>query len=494
MIKLCFYQRLAISLVAGFIIILAVFVWLSGLSQNTMQKLAEQTLHLDLATHLAQDNPLLAEGVTDYAALENLFHTQMVLGPSFEFYFISPTGEVLTYSGDMADIHTMQIELAPIQALLGPSPQLPIYGIDPKGIDTNKIFSVAPVNNANGLQGYLYVIIGGVEYDTVWANITSNHAMRSVLIASIAAIVFLLFALLLLFKFFTLPLKELSNDMLKVREYEFDLDQVCIEKKAWVANSHNEVQQLGFSFNAMLDHIEKQMVVLQANDASRKQLLADISHDLRTPLANLQGYIETLSIQHEQLTPAQQKSFIQISLKNLRNLKHLIDQIFELAYLEGGHVRLQHESFSISELLHDVLAKFAIKAEQENVILRIEMPEEHLYVKSDLEKVERVLTNLIDNAIRHTKENGEVCLEAKINKQGSVIIAVCDNGIGIAKSELDAIFTPRYQASNTQTDQQKHVGLGLSICQQLVFKLGSQLQVESELGKGTHFSFVLSNS
>ena len=131
------------------------------------------------------------------------------------------------------------------------------------------------------------------------------------------------------------------------------------------------------------------------------------------------------------------------------------------------------------------------KAEQANVILNIDVAHEVLLVNSDVEKIERVLTNLIDNAIRHTPEEGEVCLKTSVQDQ-QITILVCDTGVGIAIEDLEHIFTPRYQGSNQQVDQQSHGGLGLAICAQLVGKLGSQLNAQSQLGHGAQFSFALS--
>lgn len=381
--------------------------------------------------------------------------------------------------------------MQPIQEILQPHAPLPIYGTDPKQQQANKIFSVAPVFNDAGLQGYVYVIIGGAKYDSLSAKLSVHHTMQSSFYIAIGSIVFLLFALLILFKFFTTPLKLLSQDMQTIRAEGFNLANSRIALKPWREDSFNEVQQLGFSFNAMVTHIQNQMQQLTHIDEQRKHLLTDISHDLRTPLANLQGYIETLSLQYSQLDDTQRQTFIDISLKNLRNMKHLIDQIFELAYLESGHIKLNNETFSITELLHDVVAKFAIKAEQANVILNIDVAHEVLLVNSDVEKIERVLTNLIDNAIRHTPEEGEVCLKTSVQDQ-QITILVCDTGVGIAIEDLEHIFTPRYQGSNQQVDQQSHGGLGLAICAQLVGKLGSQLNAQSQLGHGAQFSFALS--
>ncbi|MGB3726442.1 MAG: HAMP domain-containing sensor histidine kinase [Glaciecola sp.] len=489
-IKLCFYQRLSVSLVAVFFAVITLFVVASSYLQESMTHEGEQRLHLNLAAHLVHDNPLLKQGVYDYKALKNLFHTLMVLGPSFEFYFVDPQGVILTYSAEHGEVVTQQIDLHPVQQLLANPTRLPLYGTDPKSLSTQKIFSASPVYNQNDLQGYLYVIIGGAQYDSVVSSLEKNKSIQQFIMVIVAGTLFLLLALLLLFRVFTLPLKRLSDDMDSFRKSGFNLVESGVTLLPWKNDSRNEVERLGYSFNEMLQHIDSQLEQLKSTDAQRRSLLADLSHDLRTPLANLQGYVETLAIKGNALAPNERQQFIDISLKNLLNLKRLIDQIFELAYLESGHIKLKNENFLVTELLHDIAAKFTIKAKQQGVSLVVNTTQNLAYISADIEKVERVLTNLIENAIRHTPGGGKVTIDCFAGGE-QVKVSVIDNGIGIAHEELQYIFDARYQASNTERDANAHVGLGLAISQKLVGLLDSSLKVESCLGNGTTFSFEL---
>ena len=157
--KICFYQRLAISLVAVFMLVMIACFYSTNELQKLTQQEAEQKLHLGLAEHLVQDNPLLKEGVYDYDALGNLFHTLMILGPNFEFYYLDPQGKILTYSAEPGKVKAKKIDIAPIKHLIGDGKSFPIEGDDPRQLGRHKIFSAAPVYNDNKLQGYLYVII-----------------------------------------------------------------------------------------------------------------------------------------------------------------------------------------------------------------------------------------------------------------------------------------------------------------------------------------------
>lgn len=492
--KLCFYQRLALSLVAVFMLVLAGFFWATGQLQSQTKQEAEQKLHLDLAKHLVADNPLLHEGVYDYEALKNLFHTLMILGPSFEFYYLDAQGNILTYSAEKGKVKRDKVELTPLRDLINGSEVYPLLGDDPRDMGKQKIFSVAPVYNEDQLQGYLYVIIGGEIYDSILASLQNSQSMREFALFVGAGLIILLVALLGLFRFFTAPLRRLSADMLTIRAADFHPGKTSRNLAEWDSSSSNEVHKLGHAFTEMLAHIDNQVEQLQQIDSKRRILLADLSHDLRTPLANLQGYIETLALNADTLSAADRNRFVGISLRNAKNLKHLVDQIFELAYIEGGQVTLHQESFPLGELLHDVAAKFALKAKHKNISLSVTPDQFDYQVFADIGKLERVLTNLLENAIRHTPESGQIQIAVSALGdlgRGKLRVDIRDTGIGISDKEIALIFDARYQATNTESDNCVHAGLGLAISRKLMALLESDLLVESQLGKGTCFSFEL---
>lgn len=488
--KLCFYQRLALSLVAVFILVVAVFFATTGYYQQLTKSEAEQKLHIGLADYLVSDNPLLKQGVYNYEALENLFHTLMVLGPNFEFYYLNPEGKVLTHSAQSGKIKRESIDVSPLKRLINRKDDLPIFGDDPRQLDVQKIFSASEVYNDGKLQGYLYVIIGGEIYDSTLSSVQSSQSTREFVFFVIASVIFLLVLLLVLFKFFTAPLRRLSEEMDNVRAADFHRDNVPRKLENWRRESHNEVHRLGCAFHDMLEHIDEQFSQLQQIDDQKRILLTDLSHDLRTPLANLQGYIETLALSDERLSDLDRKRFIDITLKNAKNLKRLIDQIFEMAYLEGGQIALNQEAFPLGELMYDIAAKFSVKAEEKSISLTVSPSQFDYHVVADIEKLERVLTNILDNAVRHTPKDGNIQLQVS-QQEEKLQIDIRDTGVGISEAEIPFIFDARYQATNAEQDNVVHVGLGLAISKKLMALIDSELTVQSELGVGTCFSFDL---
>jgi len=489
--KLSLYQRLSLSLLGVFIAIICVFYfWSQQLEQNTRYE-SEQQLHLSLAANLARDNPILQQGVYDHKALKNLFHTLMILGPAFEFYFVDPQGNLLTHSLDNSSIKRKKIDLVPLIQLTQNKAPLPIYGEDPRHISRKKVFSAAPVFNGTNLQGYLYVIVAGERYDNTYSKQQRNlHTELSIVFAT-SAIFFLFVVMLSLFRYFTNPLRYLISDIKALKAVDFNKSKVKLHP--WKDNSQNEVHQLGSVFHEMVQQINKQLEQLKKTDIYKRELLADISHDLRTPLASLQGYIETLAIKGEALSIEHRNKFINTALKNSSQLKMLIDQVFELAHLEGGQVSMNSENFNLTELLYDVAAKFTLKAEKNMVNIQISPEFSELQLHSDIGKLERVLTNLIDNAIRHTGEGGRIDLIIYEPNDTEHFLIVKDNGTGIKGEEIAYIFDPRYRASNAIEGENKHVGLGLAITQKLLELLKCDIKVHSEMTQGTCFTINITS-
>ncbi|GAA0818398.1 histidine kinase dimerization/phospho-acceptor domain-containing protein [Colwellia asteriadis] len=490
------YQKIVASLFVIFsAVIMMIVSWSQQLEQVSQQQ-AQQKLHLQLATHLVQDNPLLQQGVYDYDALKNLFHTLMLLGPAFEFYFVDPHGEILTYSAPKGKVKRKKINLAPLLSLIEQNNKLPIYGQDPRNIDKTKIFSVAPVYNhentkdktQKNLQGYLYVIIGGEAYDTIFNRIKASETLSVTAMWFIAGFIFLLLFLLALFRYFTQPMQQLVQQLTAIESARFDLTNITLPQ--WPSNTRNEVHQLGNSINNMVLRIDSQFKQLKQNDSQRRELLTHLSHDLRTPLASLQGYLELLTHAKVTDTPEQKADYLAISLNNTKQLKGLIDQIFELAHLESGHVEVNNERFNLGELIYDCLAKFTLKATQSGVTFNVEPKICDFMISSDIAKLERILSNLIDNALRHTPSGGNIIIKVS-NQEHAINLQVCDTGTGINADEINYIFDARYRASNAKGCKKTHGGLGLAICKQLLKLLHSDIEVRSQLGTGTQFEIVL---
>jgi predicted ATPase/signal transduction histidine kinase len=223
----------------------------------------------------------------------------------------------------------------------------------------------------------------------------------------------------------------------------------------------------------------------------RRELIANVSHDLRSPLASLHGYLETLLLKETVLTERDRRDYLEIALRQAQHLQTLISELFELSRLDFQGYRIAAEPVALAELARDVAQKVTLAAQQKQVQLGLEIEPELGLVHADIGLIERTLTNLLDNALAHTPAGGRIVLE--VRSQGErVLLRVADNGSGIAAADLPRIFERFYRADNkARTRDDKGSGLGLAIVKRIVELHGSEIHVDSEPGRGTSFWFEL---
>jgi signal transduction histidine kinase len=488
--ELSLFKKLSLSALAIFLILVVGFVWISQAIERISRAQAEQELHKSLASHLVHDNPLISSDQLNSDTIGNLFHSMMILGANFEFYILDKEGTIINYSAKSGEVIRKKINLEPIKDFISESQQLPIFAEDPRGTDS-KIFSVAPILKDNVEVGFLYIIVRSKIYDGIYSRLQNNQRLRTIILIATTAILFLFALIFLSLHFFAQPLKQLTQVINSVQQDGFKEKLSIIE----VPKSSSEINILTDAFNRMISQVNQQFDKLKLVDSERRELLTHLSHDLRTPLSSLQGFLETIAIKQDNISTEKQQEYIARSLKNAQKLKHFVDQIFELAYLESGHVSAHFETFPIAELLYDLKEKFSIKAQNKQVDLQVILTNEKIQTSTDIGKLERVINNLIENAIRHTPNGGLISLELKeseLNNQVKIIVK--DSGIGIPEEEIPYLFDARYRGSKTAEDGERHIGLGLTISKKLLNILGSEINVKNNDDRGACFSFQLTTT
>jgi len=482
------YSKLVLGLLAGFLFIaLLLMIFVQQLTRN-YQNEVEQKLHLELAEHIVHSNDLLNDGNIDRTALEQAFHAMMILGPGFEFYVLTPEGLVTTYSAEDDKIKRMEIDLKPVKQFISGTGMLPILGDDPRSRYRKKIFSVAEIKQDQILKGYLYIIIGGEIYDSIVDLLQNSHIIKLGFWGLASALVFSLLVVLLLFAMLTRPLRRLADDMKQFRVAGFE--QGRLPRSNWNEHSADEIHRLGTTFNEMAATLKQQYEKVRTTDELRRELISYVSHDLRTPLAALQGYLETWQLKQQDLSTQESIALIQVAMKNAQQISCLVEQLFELAYLEAEDVELAFEPVSIAELAQDVMQKLALHANKKGVNLDVNPKDPSLVALADISKLERVFTNLIENAIRHCEDGGTVSIEI-LRESDKLKIEVYDDGVGINADDLPHIFDAHFRGRNSVSGKRRNGGLGLAITSRIIELHQSQIFVKSELGGGTRFSFNL---
>ncbi|HSG05543.1 MAG TPA: ATP-binding protein, partial [Nitrospiria bacterium] len=249
----------------------------------------------------------------------------------------------------------------------------------------------------------------------------------------------------------------------------------------------DEIDQLKDTFDQMSDRINLQMKQLQETDSLRRELVANVSHDLRTPLASLHGYLETLILKEELLTGDERKKYLEIALRHSERLGKLVSELFELAKLDSRETRPKVEAFSQGELAQDVAQKFQLAAEKKHIRIQTRIEMGLPFVSADIGLIERVLENLIENAVRYTPERGTITILVA-NRNGWVVTTVSDTGSGIPEKEIPFVFDRFYRGQNSQSEG---TGLGLAIAKRILELHESTINVASTPGQGTEFSFEL---
>ena len=484
-----FYSKLALALLISFSIIGIALVLLTQSLSSNYQDEVRQKLHLELAEHVAKSGDLIADGKVDEAVLEHTFHNMMILGPDFEFYLLNAAGKIIGYSADPGKLKRESIDLEPIKTFLGGDTMLPILGDDPRSSSRQKIFSASAIEDSQGNTYYLYIIIGGEIYDDVVELIGASHIMQLGIWVVVGGLAFCLIVILFIFLLLTNPLRLLSKDINEFRVRGFEGGNST--STDWDENSADEIQRIGVAFRELRLELEKQYQNVKTTDELRKELLSYVSHDLRTPLASLQGYLETWQMKQAQLDHEESDKYIQIALDNSQQINALVEQLFELAHLDSNEVNLDREPVAVAELAQDVLHQFHIVAEKNNVALNVEPRDSSLLVYADIAKLERVLGNLVDNAVRHCSDGDSVSITFRAKDNDQITVSVSDTGRGIEESDLPHIFSPHYKGKNPIPGNRINSGLGLAITRRLLELHNTEIFVKSSIGAGASFWFSL---
>ncbi len=479
------FAKLTIRLLFVFMLIAVLTLSLTFVVTDLYQQEVMQKLNDQVAAHIVQETDIFEGGHVDYPKLRKLFHSLMVLNPNLEIYLLNHKGSILAFSAPPWKVVRLSVDLAPIRQYFSEQSNLPIRGDDPRDFSKKKVFSAARVALKNSPGGYMYVILGGEEYDSIVERIKGSYILGSsfIVLASGLFISFIVGALL--FSRLTKRLKQLAVAVSEFEQYPqtVPLFPEC-DKKG------DEIDRLTFAFQNMANRIHQQLDDLQTTDHLRRELIANVSHDLRTPLATLQGYIETLQIKEDDLDEQERRYYLHVAIKHCTRLNQLVTELFELARLDARETQLNPEVFNLVELTEDVVQKFSLSTGKKNIHLQVDYVSTELFVYADICLIERVLENLLGNSLRFVTAGGMIRIA--LHQRGQHIhVKVIDNGSGIPEAELPFIFDRFYHLDKNRHVESKHCGLGLAIVKKIIDLHESMIEVSSIPGQKTEFSFVL---
>jgi two-component system OmpR family sensor kinase len=479
------YSRLALTLFILLCLVGILLIHLIGQSSTLYQQEVAQKLNRDLAANIVAEQPLIQDRRINRQALDHLFHQLMVINPAIELYLLDAQGKVIGYSAPAGKVRRMQVTLEPVTRFLDGDERFPLEGDDPRNPGGSKVFSAARIVDRDGLQGYLYIVLGGEQYDHVAQMLGDSYILDSTLVVLLVALLAALSGGLLVFSFQTRRLRTLGSVMQRYAG-KGGAGQLSVR---YPGHSDDEIDVLGQQFNAMADKITSQIRDLRQMDDIRREMVANISHDLRTPLTTLRGYLETLQLKHAELSPEERQQYLQTALSHSQRLGCMVEELFELARLDSCESVVFTEPFSMCELVQDVTQKFALRAREKSIELNVHLNPEAPPVYADIAMMQRVLENLLENGLRHTPAGGSINIGVDVDS-GNVVVQVADTGCGIPAEDVPRIFERFYQQDKHRTSGDS-AGLGLAIVKRILELHGSVINVSSELECGTTFSFCI---
>ncbi len=480
------YAKLSLALV---VVLIAVGLIYAVVGLYTMRRHLDQvsqTFNRNLAQTLVTENNLVRGGQIDETALKDTFMYFMEINPSIEVYLLDSKGNILSYSAEPGQVVRSSVSLDPIKAFFKADQSYPVLGDDPRNLERQKAFSVAAIPSLQDTQSYLYVVLRGEAVDSVEQALADRYFVRLSTYAVAISLVFGLIAGLLLFWFMTRRVRRLADAMNQFHQSDFTHsinDDLAVQKQ------RDEIDQLQNTFALMSQRIVDQFQKLKDSDKERREMVTNISHDLRTPLASMNGYLETLKIKADSLPEKERQEYLNIALRYGQHLAILVDALFDLGKFDSVQVEPNLESFSIRDLIQDVIQKFQLRKEQKELRLVADIPTQVPLVLADIALIERVLDNIVVNAIEYTPAGGSISIQVRTTN-GKVIVAIRDQGKGIAKEELPYVFDRFYRGDDVSEDA-THAGLGLAIAKRILDLHGSTITVNSEPGQGTAFEFDL---
>lgn len=309
-----------------------------------------------------------------------------------------------------------------------------------------------------------------------------TNVNTAILVSGLLIAVAVIFFSLLMARQLTHPLEALTATAEQMKRGEY-------EKRVEVPKSQDELGRLALTFNAMADTIEADVTELRQQDQKRRELIANIAHDLATPLTAIQGFSEALADDLIPTAAARHETAQRIG-REVQRLRRLVADIQQMSSLESGQTKLDLAPLDLHSLLDETLFVIEPECEEAGITLHNELSKNTPLVYADSDRVTQVLLNLLDNARRHTPRGGSITISA--TPTGRMLnVSVADTGVGIDAADLPHIFERFYRADRSRTGTTGGSGLGLSIVKAIIVAHGGTISAESTLGKGTRITFSL---
>lgn len=474
------YARIALVYLASLLLLSAAAAWIAVSQFDQLGRELEQRMQIDLAENLARVMREPLEQGPQSNAAEQAARLILSINPSLSLYVLDAEGTVIGDYAKSACGLGARVDLAAVKRLLGSEPMLPVFANAPCS-GQRSVFSVARVGYGGADRpGYVFAVLDAGTRMSVFAMLRTSSITRTFMVAGTLALLVSGVVGLLLFALLTRRFSRLTEAVQRFADGNYG--------QRIAPGADDEIGQLARAFNDMAGTIEAQLNALRENDRQRRELVANLSHDFRTPLTSLRGYAEQLR-SSDALSPSVRREHLDAILANAERLTRMAQQLSTLTRVDAFEKPLHVEAFSLAELAHDIAGKFQPQAQAAGIALTVDCAPTLPFVAADLALIDRVLANLIDNALDATPEQGWVCVSAAVEAD-HVRVAVTDSGTGLSADELPLV-TQRFYRTAASRARSEGSGLGLSIVVEICERHDTRLDIRSAPGQGTEVTFRL---
>jgi signal transduction histidine kinase len=331
---------------------------------------------------------------------------------------------------------------------------------------------------------WVYVVARSADLATAAPELLKSYAIRVAVKVGLVTLALGILLTLLMMTVLTRPLLTLTRAVETVHHQENDA--AALNMQLPFAERKDEIGKLSNAFQALVSRLKQEVARVTLGDAQRREMIASVSHDVRTPLTALIAQLETIRLKRNQLSGEEQGKLFDQAAGNTQHLKRLTDALAELGYLDSPEVKAVLEPMPLCELTDDIVQRFKPRAESSGLELTIDYDEKLPRVPIDAGLFDRALSNLVDNAFRYSPSGGKIAVTVRAQDNQLVRVSVSDQGPGVPESEQKRIFERFYQSSEHRSLRGSS-GLGLAIVQRVVELHKGQVGVASQLGKGAQF-------
>jgi signal transduction histidine kinase len=502
-----FSMRLMLCM-AGLLMVFAAIVAVLGKQLATEHELESlQRVSHGLARHLVEHWPQVAATAPDLASLsiadrsarEKVLEMLMAVNPGVQAYVLDADGRVDAYLGEPGMVRVEQVDLQVIRDFLSGA-ALPLRGTDPMGSGLRRVFSAAMFPpRAGDLRppGYLYIVLDGAARVQASNQLNPRRFWQSAALVLTMALITSLLLGGFAFRRLTLPLQALATRMMTYSRIRgrggmplASIDVVADTTAQWHGDAapspyrgRNEIQAISHAFEDLTERIQSQDAREQEQTLAHREMMASVAHDLRTPLTALHGHLEALGRNAFNDEPSRDRLVV-TALDQSNKVRRLSQQLFEMAALQSTDQVLHRERFRLDELVADAVQKYDLSSARAPVALAGEPPG-RIELEGDLQLIERALTNLIDNAMRHAPGCAPVQVSL-CREGGQAMILIEDGGPGLPQELLQRLE----QGRSLRDPPLKRLsggigGLGLAIAQRVAILHGGSLKPMSTPDGGT---------